>query len=127
WPLLVSSREEIFQTDIEGHGDADQSRQRGYKPAVLELTQHRGGEPGLTAEIHERNFLSEPQLAQLSADFVGRQDAADRVVATLRISRTHGTRSIMSRMSTVLFLMTLKHLKSQKNGAAASRLQRFNL
>lgn len=92
--------EKVLEAHIEYHGDACQRGQRRDQPSVFELRQHRSGEAGVLAQIDERDFLAQPQLAELAAYVVVGENSADRLLTAFSVRQS---RLIFTQIEVVCF------------------------
>ncbi len=69
--------EEIFQAQVEDHGDACQRGQGRHQFPVFQLREHGRREAGVPAEIDQGDLLAQAQLPQFPSDLVGGEDAMD--------------------------------------------------
>ena len=64
--------EEVAQIFGEHHGDAREIPQRRHHPPRLQLRKKAGGEPGVTAKLHQPHRFLQPQMFDAFADaFLG--------------------------------------------------------
>jgi hypothetical protein len=72
---LDAFHEKMLEANAEHKRYAQQRRQRREQLATLDLRQHRGRQPGVFAELHQPQFLVEPQGSDLRADLVALEPA----------------------------------------------------
>jgi hypothetical protein len=84
--LLVGK--EVFDADIENHGDASEGWQGRNEFPVLQLGQHRCRQACVLPEVDQRDLLSKPELPQFCTNLIRAYDATNGLLAAFSV---HGS------------------------------------